>query len=99
MQPMSKEATRVFLDQYFDLIKRKVDLGWKPARIAEEVNINAGRPGAVSNRQISNWIYQRKKSGWLKTHPVSQANKNLRADPSHQATGCMFVSLHCLIRA
>jgi hypothetical protein len=28
------------------------------------VNINAGRPGAVSNRQISNWIYQRKKSGW-----------------------------------
>jgi hypothetical protein len=47
------------------------------------------RPGAVNNRQISNWLYQRKKAGQTKTRKVSAKNKNLRADSSNQAKGCM----------
>jgi hypothetical protein len=88
--PMSKEETERFLGEHFDFIKSKHDAGWKPQKIANALCVEIGRPGAVDNRKISNWIYHKKKSGWIKTFPVSLANKNLRADKTHQAKGCMY---------
>lgn len=88
--PMCKEETWKLLNDNHDFIKEKHDKGWMPMKIANALCIETGRPGAVTNKQISNWLYHKKKSGWLKTYPVSQANQNLRADKTHQAKGCMY---------
>jgi hypothetical protein len=87
--PMSKEDTKDFLEKHHNMIISNHANGMSPSTIAAMLSAEVKRPGAINNRQISNWIYQRKKAGKTKTKAVSAKNKNLRADSSNQAKGCM----------
>jgi hypothetical protein len=87
--PMTKEETKDFLGEHHDMIVTNHAKGLSPSTIAAMLSAEVKRPGAVNNRQISNWLYQRKKAGQTKTRKVSAKNKNLRADSSNQAKGCM----------
>jgi hypothetical protein len=86
-KPLNKKETQSFLDQNAKVIREQHANGLKPANIAAILSNKLHRPGAVTNRQISNWLYQKKKSAELKTFPVSASNNNLRADRSDQSTG------------
>lgn len=87
---MGKQEIQTFLDQHRNFIIDSHAKGIMPETIATMLCDEVKRPGAVTNRQISRWLYQRKKAGQLKTYPVSGANGNLRADKNHQASGCVF---------
>lgn len=72
-----------FLNQHSEEIIKNHQAGMKPAQIASILRtsyLQGLREDAITAKQIDNWIQYRKRSGQLKTHPVSLANSNLRAD-------------------
>jgi hypothetical protein len=83
---MSKQESQTFLDNHFEFIVSNHQAGLKPTNIAAMLCAEVNRPGAVTSKQVSNWIYQRKKSGKIQTRPVSGKNNNLRADSSSQSS-------------
>jgi hypothetical protein len=85
-------GTLNFLDRNRDLILSHHQQGVKPAAIALMLSAQLKRPGAVTNKQVSNWLYQRKKSGKVKTRPVCSANGNLKADEDDH--GCMLLIMN-----
>jgi hypothetical protein len=93
---MNKDETKDFLNQHFKFIKEKAEDGVPPATIAEMLCVEVKRPGAVTNKQISNFVYQKKKAGQIQTYRVSGKNSNLRAKSSHQAQGCMLFFINIL---
>jgi hypothetical protein len=86
---MNKEESRGFLAENRDFILENHQKGLSPSTIAEMLSAKVNRPGAVTNRQITNFIYQKKKAGQVKTYPVSGKNNNLRANTNSQSKGCM----------
>lgn len=72
-----------FLTQHADEIwqlQRKAKLG--PTAIAERLCTNNGlAAGAITSRQVSNWIGYQKRSRGSKTASVSLKNQNLKVNP------------------
>ncbi len=75
------------LDDNHNLIIQMHQNGTKPKDIAKAVLSTKGLTSGISGKQISDFLYYRKKSGQLKTFPVSGKNNNIRADMSDT---CMF---------
>lgn len=62
--------------------------GTKPKDIAEAVLSTKKLQSGITGKQISDFIYYRKKSGQIKTFPVSPGNDNLRAN---RGDSCMWL--------
>jgi hypothetical protein len=88
-KPMSKDDSKSFFQNNSQFVLDAYQQGSTPATIADMLSAKVKRPGAITNKQVSNFLYQKKKAGQLKTKPVSASNTNLRANTSHQAKGCM----------
>jgi hypothetical protein len=78
---MDKDEVRTFMANNHELIQREHTKGTQPETIAQMLCIIAKRPGAITNRQVSNYVYQRKKAGQFQTMPVSGKNSNMRPIP------------------
>lgn len=62
--------------------------GLTPTTIAQTLCSKKGlKSGGITGKQISSWIDYRKKSGQIKTRPVSLINNNLRANTEDN---CMY---------
>lgn len=84
----TNEQAQTFLTTHAAEVVRMHKAGMKPSPIAKSLCISQGlREGAVTAKQVSNWIFYHKKAKTVKTRPVSGKNKNLRVDQSDQ--GCM----------
>jgi hypothetical protein len=77
-KPMGKDEVRTFMANNHDLIQREHSKGTTPETLAQMLSVIAKRPGAITNRQVSNYIYQKKKAGQFQTNSVSAKNANLR---------------------
>jgi hypothetical protein len=94
--PKTTQQAQTFLTSHEDDLIRMHKAGMKPTPIANTLCQNAGlREGAVTGKQVSNWLYYHKKSKKLKTRSVSGKNKNLRAEEEDQ--GCMHFFFSFLV--
>jgi len=83
--PKTTQQAQTFLTSHSDDLVRMHKAGMKPTPIANTLCQNTGlREGAVTGKQVSNWLYYHKKSKKLKTRSVSGKNKNLRAEDEDQ---------------
>jgi hypothetical protein len=82
----TKEQAQTFLTTHADEVVSMHQKGMKPTAIATSLCLGQGlREGAVTGKQVSNWIYYHKKAKKIKTRSVCGKNGNLRADDSDQA--------------
>lgn len=79
LNAMQSDELRQFLAVNKEFIKSSIEQGLTPHVIAGMLNTKIGRPGAVSNTQISKWVYAQKKTKQVKPPSVSLKNGNLKA--------------------
>lgn len=81
-----------FLNKHKDEIVQRHQAGDKPSQIAQYLRLHhlqGLREDSVTAKQVDNWLQYRKRSGQLKTRPVTITNSNLNAN----STDCM----NCLV--
>jgi len=78
-----------FLTAHGDEIKRMYYANWKYSDIAKKLVADNNLPErSIIGKHVSNWVDYRKKTGQMKSRPVSRENKNMEADSGD----CMFVA-------
>lgn len=95
-KPSTKEYT--FLNQHAKEIVAMSHKGMQPAAIATALLTEEGldlRSNAITGKQISGWIAYRKKTGQMKTNPVSEKNNSLKVDFAHDGHSCMLYVERC----
>lgn len=94
-QPVANpDENLTFLDQNAKTIWEMEAKGTKASVIAKFlVAQHKLRQGAITAKQVSNWIGYRKRSGQNKTRSVSLKNNNLDADRDHNRNCMILFSL------
>ncbi len=89
VKPHTKEKAQTFLTTHAAEVVRMHKANMKPTAIAKTLCLSQGlRDGAVTGKQVSNWLNYHKKSKQIKTNSVSLKNNNLRVEGEDQ--GCVL---------